>query len=353
MDDKSLTSFLHRMGINAGPASHSGWMHAKCPFAQWTHSKGTDHSASFAAIADPKGRSSFVCMACKQKGPIVALPNALIRFRGDPTGALAKVQQEIAIAEITGRKLDTFEAADMPAEEVSEPLSEAVFSGMWDDVGDHDAARAFVQGRRVSREAVNWIGMGFDPEARRVVFPVRDTSGGLWGFTGRSILPDSTMKVKDYAGLPKRRLIMGADRWVPGRPILLVEGLFAYARFITERAHLQWNVGALLGSVLTAEKAAILVDYDSAVYAFLDPDEAGNDGVWGARRKTGRLLPDGSDEKVRDFSSGLVGQLHQHLPVFITTYPEGIRDPDDLSLEGISAMVDHARFYLPGGRPSF
>jgi DNA primase len=151
------------------------------------------------------------------------------------------------------------------------------------------------------------------------------------------VVPDAKPKVRDYYGLPKRHLILGADRWQAGRAVLVVEGLFAFARMIDLGMEDRVNVGALLGSVLTPEKADILRHFDQSVFLLLDNDKAGDDGIFGI------MNPDGS----RKEDSGAVGQLAEHVPVLIPEWPEGKDDPDQLTRAEVDAMLDETAPYTP------
>jgi hypothetical protein len=61
--------------------------------------------------------------------------------------------------------------------------------------------------------------------------------------------------------LPKRHLILGEDRWEQGRPLVIIEGLMGYAAMTDKGIDLDVNIGALLGSFLTPEKAARIIDF--------------------------------------------------------------------------------------------
>ena len=333
--------------------NHSGWMHSACPFAPWKHKNGIDRSKGFALKAEDKGVSAYSCPACKSHGRIENLAREL--------GSLRQQDYSGLIAEIT--RLETLGAVMLPswenrfeatrAETLGDPLDLHIFNPVeiFDPIGRHPAAVDFVRSRRVSFEAVQKAGMRFDPDKGRIVFPVYDGKGQLYGFTGRTILPPERLnfvdssgrhvqvpKVMDYAGLKKRMLILGEHLWETGRPTIIVEGLFAYARFLTEGVDQHYNVGAILGSEMTPGKAAILHRWGLPVYLILDNDAAGEAGLFGRLRQTGTDHETGEPILTREPETGALALLVRHIPVYIPNYPEDVVDPDDLSFDQIMAM---------------
>lgn len=341
MKEDDLRRVLKMMGLDLPKPNYSGWAHQSCPFAPWLHKGGQDKSGGFAVKVEDQGISSFSCPVCKQHGRIANLARLLGRYR----------QQDYSHVETEANKIEMLRMSHIPKwedrvvntqiEVLGEPLPEEEYDPLliFEDVREYPEAVNFLRARRVNGAAVDKAGIRYDPEAKRIVFPVRDGAGGLHGFTGRTILPDHQPKVKDYLNLPKRLLILGEHRWDAHKPVIIVEGLFAFARFLTEGVDEHFNVGALLGSVLTPGKAAILRARHLPTYLFLDPDEAGRGGIFGPMRKTGKFHRDGSPEFFQDVESGAIYQLADHMPVFVPAYPEGVDDPDDLTLEQVLAQT--------------
>ena len=150
-------------------------------------------------------------------------------------------------------------------------------------------------------------------------------------------------KVLDYEGLPKRWLILGEHKWQKGRPVVLVEGLIAYARFITEGVHEIANVGAVLGSELTEEKEEILKRWGLPTFLYVDPDAAGDAFLFGKAKLNPETKQPMIDPKTgeieRHHERGAIARLCKEIPVFVPAYPDGINDPDDLSLEDIQRAL--------------
>lgn len=334
MREDDLRRVMARISVQGlGRRTSKGWINAPCPLAQWTHKNGADRSPSFGVMVNDTGRSTFNCYGCKQKGTIAQLVRKLEAYRQVSYGdTMERVQQ----VEVAGFIVPDFEAYNYEDQTPPEPIEAAIWDGMFDKIEDTPEAIEFLKKRRVNRAAVEKAGLEFDPETRRIVFPVKGAAGELYGFSGRAIW-DSKIKVKDYAELPKRWLILGRERWVEGKPVLLVEGLMAYARMLTINADDLFNVGAVLGSVLTQQKADMLSEFGHGVYLLFDPDKAGDDGIYGPADENG----------VRDIKEGAIGRLWGQVPIFVPEYPKGVDDVDDLSFEQVAAMRSDTPLYSP------
>jgi hypothetical protein len=346
------------MSIDLPPPNTSGWSHISCVFGPWKHKSGQDRSKGMAIISEEGAVSAYMCPACKSQGRIENLARELGRLRGQDYSAAideARRVENMRLASLPPWEQRNVQAYGAAVEELPEPLDDLVFDPevIFDPIEDDERSAAYLASRRVSIEGANKAGMRFDPDKRRIVFPVYDREMRLFGFTGRSIESDEersfwsrkdnkniTMpKVLDYANLPKRLLILGEHRWTTDKPTVIVEGLIAYARFLTEGVDDIANVGALLGSEMTPGKAAILKHWARPTHLLLDPDPAGDAGIYGKLRETGKLNRDGSKEMVRDIESGALFQLAEHMPLFVPNFPEGINDPDDLNLDMVQWMI--------------
>lgn len=337
MRDSDLRQVMARLGVHGlGRTTHTGWINAPCPMAQWTHKNGADRNPSFGLKVSDDGRSTFFCQGCKQKGTIGQLVRKLEVYRKTTYEDLRDV---IGDAEQGAALLPDFEAPYGTEEDLPpEPLEEAMWDGLFDEIDDWEVAKAFLNKRGVSREAAAKIGLQYDPDKRRIIFPVRGAAGELYGFSGRSVLPDSKLKVMDYAGLPKRWLILGRNLWVEGKPVLLTEGLIGYARLMTEGLDQIFNVGAALGSEITQQKADILSLFGHGVFLMLDPDPAGDDGIYGAEDVV---------LKRRKVEDSAIGRLWGQVPLFIPDFPDDVDDIDKLTLEHGRAILRETPLYAP------
>lgn len=334
MKENDLRLVMQRLNVPVGRKTPSGWMNGKCPLAQWTHKNGSDKTASFGVMVVEGGRSTFNCYGCKQKGTINQLIRKLEAYRNQSYEA---VREMAGSAEDGISTIPDFETP-IVEEETPVPLDEDMFYGLYDDIETSPAAMAFLAKRRISLDAARKIGLEYDPDKKRVTFPVRGRDGALYGYSGRSIIKDAKLKALDYFGLPKRHLILGAHLWEEGKPVVIVEGLTGFARQITEGVDEVANVGALLGSVMTDEKAALLAEFGHGVFLLLDPDPAGDDGIYGANDV---LL------KRRKIEDSAIGKLWGQVPLFIPDYPEGVEDIDDVTKAHVEVMLRETPLYTP------
>ena len=187
------------------------------------------------------------------------------------------------------------------------------------------------------------LDLRYDPENHRVLFPVygprefdhggrgrpEDSSqaGDSWlplfGFTGRTILlkeqwpPKGYPKVRDYAGLQKRKLILGEHLIrEDDRPLLIVEGLFALAHSISCGVRDYCDPVAVMGSHIGDEKRDLIVGWDKPCFLLFDNDLAGDEGMFGPI------------ENGQHVGGGAVDMLRGEVPTKLCIYPEGVEDTD-------------------------
>jgi hypothetical protein len=326
MNETDLRRYLSMMGIQVegrNPKKGKVWLNLKCPLAtrHWKHQYRADSNPSAGAVADTTGHfSRWACAACKSHGTIAGLARDLGR---------EDLADQIDATEALGLAAVSF-GQDLQVEDpLGEPLIEEMYEGLYAPAWLVPETRHYLEGRGISEATTEALGLTYNARARRIMFPVRDRQGGLHGWSQRDITGQQQPKILD-ADLPKRHLILGSHLWLPDRPLIIVEGLFAYARMVELGVLAFANVGALLGSVVTAEKAELIRVQDSPTYLLLDNDLAGDVGIFGTLRE------DGS----REAGTGAVALLKDYVPIFIPAYPEGKDDPDQLTLWDIQDMLE-------------
>lgn len=332
MNENALKSVLRRIGIHETKQSRRGWIDFACPLSRFTHANGTDRSMSAGAKINDEGKSGWICHACKNHGSIPHLVIELQKARGVDYSAVVREAEYAEASALVDLDFGSFER-EIP--EAPKPLHKPSYEGLFPCVTEVPEALEYVTGRGVYWETIKDLGLLYDPKQRRVLFPVQDQAQNLWGFTGRGIYPDVEPKVRDYYGLPKRRVILGEERWKQGKPLILVEGLFGYAHLIQENVETVANVGALLGSEMTPEKATIVRGFDEPTFLLFDNDTGGDLGLFGP------ILPNGTRETHR----GAVNLLQKFVPIFVPDWPEGKDDPDQLTLEEIEIILAETPIY--------
>ena len=105
---------------------------------------------------------------------------------------------------------------------------------------------------------------------------------------------------------------------------MVVEGLFGWAHLVEIGIEDHADVGALMGSELTRQKADIIRRHGASTYLVLDDDPAGDVCLWGRGEPP---------------LGGAVTALCRHVPVFVPPWPAGKDDPDQLTLDEVLIML--------------
>lgn len=320
---------MEQVGITRLQKNRNGWLVCSCPFSEFFHKGGRDKNPSFFVRINPTGFSGFNCFTCHQKGGLNHFFNKLGTLRGED-------YNHLAIRVMLEETPDKFEEWDDRILDTSElvPLDKTVHFRIYPSVIKSDEAMDYLTERDISVETAKLLKLRFDPDERRILFPVFDNQNRLFGFSGRSILKESPnrklIKVKDYLGLKKERLLLG-EQFVSDKPILLVEGLFALANMYEIGVDEFCTPLATMGSRLTRSQANILIDHDLPVYLLYDNDIAGRQGIYGPYdRRLGKHL-----------GGGALDDLSPHLPVYACEYPNGVDDPDNLTYKQVRRMIQN------------
>ena len=323
MNEPKLRSLLAEVGITQVQKARNEWLVISCPFAEHLHEHGTDRNPSFCIKIAPSGFSGFNCFTCHQKGNLHQFFTKLGTLRGED---YSKIAVRAALEETP----DQFDEWDRVRKE-TEPLiqlDKKVYFRIYPSVFEHEEALEYLASRNISAETASILELRYDPDEKRVLFPVYDNASKLYGFSGRAI-GKSKIKVRDYLGLRKERLLLGEQFVESGKPIILVEGLFALASLYENRVDEFATPVASMGSRLTYAQAEILMDHGNPVYILYDNDIAGRQGAYGTYDKHAKKFMGG----------GALDMLKNHVPVFVLDYPKGINDPDFLTGSHVRAMI--------------
>lgn len=332
MKESDLRGILDEAGIRVVHKNSRGWLVAHCPFAEFLHEKGTDHSPSFNIKIDPAGPTGFKCFTCHQHGGVRALINKLGYYRDENLNNLALRAE---IAEVPEAFPDYEAEAEIGF--TPEPINASLYLAMYPLAWEHQDSMAYLRGRGISEETAHKLQLRYDPERRRIAFPVFDYRGELYGLAGRSIVPDhlrskEVPKVKNYAGLRKEYRLLGENLIANELPLLVVEGLFALAHIIEIGGCKVCNPVATFGSSLSMAQRDLLTGYDRAVYLCYDDDFAGSQGLFGVYDKKSERWEGG----------GAVDLLKEHVPTLLCQYPERTGDPDRLTFDELRQMMEDA-----------
>ncbi len=277
-----------------------GWVSMKCPLARWTHQKGYDNSPSAGVSINEDGSSGFNCFTCHTRGPFSYMLKQYAEFSGED---LDELIEEIEEGEFLGPRtaLSWEQRKARNQEDVAMPIDESIYMDLYDSAVGHP----YLRERGISDATARKLELLYDPKdpadkAPRILFPVRDPEGLLYGFSGRAT-KHTELKVRDYFGLAKAQMVLGSHLAGDYSRVVVVEGLVDVAMAFE---HGECGCG-VMHSTFTDHQAAILKRIGKPVFDMYDNDKAGRDGSDLMRRK-------------------LVGKLR----VFGTNYPR-IRIEDD------------------------
>lgn len=348
MDEPDIRALLIGLKISTHKVTYTGskkrarWMNISCPFAPWTHDRGSDANPSFGVTIDPDGRSFYKCLACGIHGRLAALPTKLGGYRNKNYSELRHWAELTEIQAGRNRPIPDWE--DSIVDDEATDRSNAPSSRL---VRSYPLAIGvpYLRARGITLPTVYRAGLRFDTYQHRVLFPCYDKYRTFRGFTGRSIRPgnDTTKgrnpKVRDYYGLSKRELFLGLPSYPEERgPRIISEGLFEFARGI-ENGYPATR--AILGTSLTEEKVDILIEEAAPVYFFMDNDLAGWAALFGRENEDGTM----------DISNAWAFRLYEEIPVWIVPYPRPFdgTDPGGLNRKQWDAAVNQAWIFT--GRP--
>lgn len=302
---KTCETFFRRNKLFKNVTPNGEWVNFSCLLAKHSdeHRFKEDGNPSAGITVGRDGKIYYKCFTCKHQGPFAKTIERLELKSKTLHPALKELVED-------EQEFPDFEYlyTHVQNEKIKpEPLP---FANIFEDIDDYVIAQKYLLSRNISLTTAKNIGLQYDPDGQRIVFPVRDRQGVTYGYTGRSIDPDAKPKIKDYH-FQKSLFILGIELWKSDLPTILVEGLFAYAHLheLAKGKYFPYNIGAIMGSSISQEQADILIGIGQPIYCLLDGDAAGRTGVVGTRE-------DGKLKK-----PGLIHHTKDNIPTFMLKYP--------------------------------
>ena len=331
MNSHKIKEYGSALGMTLSDPNTDGWMMACCPFAGKTHSSGTDRNPSFGIHVDDAGFSGYHCFSCKQKGLFRDLPDALAWAREIDPHTYSALSQNIMMEEIFLTPVP-FDEMHKPEEEVV-PLPPEIYDGLYDSAWSDPYAREYLLDRGISKETAELLDLLFDPDQNRILFQILDEDRNLYGYTGRLTFEhDVYPKIRNYAGVRKEKFLLGEQLYQAGRPVIVVEGLFAYAHLYQIGAHNHYNIVATMGSEMSDDQASLLISWGEETYILYDNDLAGEQGLFGKY----------DDNKGLYRGGGAIDKLSNEVDTYVVPWIDGKEDPDELSGSELMYMINNA-----------
>ena len=168
--------------------------------------------------------------------------------------------------------------------------------------------------------------IGYSTRKKRIVIPVREENYKLVGFLGRTTDPNEKNKYENSARLPKAHILYNLHNAKIHGTCIVTEGSLDCIK--VHQAGFP-NVVSVLGAMVTNGQGALLNKYFNEIILFLDNDIAGQAAI----------------RAIMDMCSGK--------NIWILTYPEGVKDPGDMTEDQIrdtlNTKIDYLSYYYDKG----
>lgn len=336
-----------KTGLTDGHTRTGSTVMIRCPF----HGGGRERTPSMSIDVD---KPVFYCFGCKEHGHLTALfrklgasqeaARSLLRNAGysntesRPTENVFQNVLKVMPINSFGEK----DEGDDSAEEWEGHQKEGQAYILPEDVLDpFRLLPTSLVDEGFESSTLYYFGVGVDQEEERITYPIRDYEGRLVGVSGRTYSA-SHIRYKIY----KRELTSRRELGIPANyslnsikshllwnahnafkeldastPLVVAEG-FKAAMWIWQSGHKA--VVALIGSYLSPFQAERICKSTGDVVLFLDNDEAGESG-------TLKAIPILLDKGVR---------------VRVAVFPEGKKQPDDLTKDETQEAIRNAVNYI-------
>jgi hypothetical protein len=270
MTPKQAEDFLRALGSTKFDKSALPWLHGQCPLAPWRHEEPVQVVPKF-GILTGNVRPRCHCFACGFGGGLDTLIGTILILSNNKHGydlraADAAVDQSNALS------------LDLEEEEVTGPKPLMPYPEAWWEsfprATNCTPALSYLGGRSVSPTEAEIHDLRYDPNRRRVVFPIRGFDGLLYGARGRLIDPgEPRYYIYKLAEVSNPQMWYGEHGLNFDDPILVVESVFdrlAAYRFYE-------NVIAPMSASVSDAQIKRVSDGFSFVHLF-DADKAGSRG---------------------------------------------------------------------------
>jgi len=141
--------------------------------------------------------------------------------------------------------------------------------------------------RNMEPENVLRFDLRYDPRQNRVVFPVFDGGGNLYGAVGRGLTRDVTPKYYNYFGFAAGKSLGGLNHCQGHPKVLVSEGYFDISKTVSWGWDLGFDSVCTWHADLSEYQADQLASLDATIVFCYDNDSAGNTGWERAKTRLG------------------------------------------------------------------
>jgi hypothetical protein len=322
----AIEELAEMMGVEK-VRSRVSYVLISCPFASTMHGSGKDQHPSLSILVDDEGRSGFRCHGCGMTGTLKYLVTRWGMLTKNPTELIFRfIEKHENPLEMVKSRIDSKVSAQWDPKPPKPAVDWSVFeeAEIEDFVG---SVPQYALDRGLSIETCKAWQLGYDKEFKdsvsklkrpRLVFPIRRKDGKLIGLIGRAIDEQKHEKYYNYWHFQKSNYLYGLDRIEKYDRVIAVEGLLDVLKW--------WEYGlpvvGLMGSQPSEAQAKLLLGFEMVYLAF-DADEAGAKGTkWLMRR------------------------LRDRVPLYRVRFPEGKKDPGEMTKDEAWESVTSARRIL-------
>lgn len=233
----------------------------------------------------------YNCWSCPAKGNIIQFVQQCEKYYNDNECSFNNAVK--IICDIMGFDYGSFFADDIDVPDVDVEIEEITFDDITEQEVFQESAlnkfylkyHKYFENRGFKPETLKYFEMGFGvkgSDVDRCIFPIRNASKQLIGWTGRTVHPDGNPKwLHQPSGRFKKELaLFNIDRAFreiyQTRKVYVVESVGNNMRFYEAGYE---NCVAILGSKMSDYQARLLSVYASEIYLCFDNDFSGIEGT--------------------------------------------------------------------------
>jgi hypothetical protein len=327
MKADKIVQFLGAVGVtNANKSKRAGWVISRCPLGPWKHTDGVSGPEVFGVRIEPNDPHAN-CFACGWHGTLGSLLQRMVGENKVTPKIEAKWGQALQLVADAEAEFEV--DFDTPGIEELLAMNKGLheFPEWWLEtfppVASSSIALKYLHGRKVLDHMSEWCELRWDPNEKRICFPVRDFKHRLVGLHGRAIDEATEPRYRMYTYAKQNNPIawLGED-WVDlERPIVVAEGPFD----LVSVARVYGNVVSPLFANPSNEKLERMADAHEWV-TFLDRGVGGDKGreridkALGASHVIRHVLPPKGRKDPGEMTvPELVASLHDFVQLNVAT----------------------------------